>query len=263
MSTAVLIPFFRYQPHYRDYYRIYFEQLLKGLEIWGDEFDKLYLIDQDMEFTTEDFNRLLAVKPNSEIIKSVNQGHHWVQFKDAIPHIKEDRILFLDNDVIIWKKGIVKKWLENEVALTFDGSGGLKAQMQEKFPILKKYDATRMGSYYFVLPKKVFEKIPDFDFAPITYEEGTYLKELGYTTQKGDWSDSFGLFTMKLLSLYPEVGFIEDDRSSISFPDNKTSNPRQLGYYHVRNGNLPIYTINSFYTHPEDYTRTLKITPIS
>lgn len=268
-STALLIPFFRYPPREGKYYKVYFDALLKGLAIWGDEVDKVYLIDQEWNFSPQDLDKLRAIKPNSEILRSDVTGHHWEQFKWAIPKITEDRILFLDNDVLIWKREVIKEWLSHDFALTFDGSGGLKEQVQEKFPILKKNDSIRMGSYYFTLPRKIFEEIPDYDFAPkMPYPTGTYIKELDYYTMDGDWSDSFGLFTIKLLNylltpnFYRPFHFIEDDRSSISIIGN-TGISKRLGYYHIRNGNLPIYTLASKIAHPEDYKRTLEITPIA
>jgi hypothetical protein len=263
--TALLIPFYRYQPQDGEYYKVYFEWLLKALKIWGDEVDHVYIIDQEWNFTPEDEERLKAVKKNSTILKSTVTGHHWNQFKWAIPQIKEDTILFMDNDVLIWKKGIVKGWFEKAKAAdfvgNFDGSGGLNWLVTGKFPVLN--GATRMGSYYFILHKEIFDRIPDFDFAPINYSVGTYIKELDYTTVEQDWSDSFGLFTIKLLALNPKIALIDDDRSSISFPDVKTSEPKRLGYYHIRNGNMIVYMLASKISHPEDYARMLKETPFS
>lgn len=269
--TVLLIPFYKYQPRVGEYYKVYFEWLLKALNIWGDEVDKVYLIDQEWEFTPYDLTRLRAVKKDSYIIKSEVTGHHWEQFKFAIPKVEADTILFLDNDVLIWQKGVVKKWFEEakaDVVTAWDGSGGLRDIVWEKYPIMKSINATRMGSYYFILHKEIFDKIPDFDFSPKTYPVGTYIKELDYSTVGGDWSDSFGLFTIKLLGLEPPVSFstITDDRSSISLTKegvSETNEPLQLGYYHIRNGNLPIYTLASKLSHPEDYERTLRITPLS
>ncbi|HEX8965411.1 MAG TPA: hypothetical protein VF820_03205 [Patescibacteria group bacterium] len=273
MSKAIVIPFYRYHPRIGEYYKVYFETLLNGLKIWGDEFDKLYLIDQEWGFTQNDRDKLQNIKPDSEILVSPVTGHHWEQFKWAIPQIKEDTILFLDNDVVIWKKGVIDNWFkraENSgIVSAFDGSGGLKNIVHENFKSMKIMDATRMGSYYFILHKDIFDKIPDFDFSPITYPIGTYIKELDYTTQEGDWSDSFGLFTIKLLALNPTINVIIDDRSSISLSKDgiikTTEEPLQLGYYHVRNGNLPVYTLASKASpeHYQDYTRTLQITPFT
>ena len=268
--TAICIPFYRYQPQVGDWYKIYFESLLYGLKIWGNEFDHLYLIDQEWGFTEEDYERIVAIKGHGKvtIIKSTVTGHHWNQFKMAIPQIKEDTILFMDNDVFIWKKGIVAGWFKEaetaDIVTAFDGSGGLRDIIWNRWPIMKLLNATRMGSYYFILHKTILDRIPDFDFAPINYPVGTCIKELkNYITKEGDWSDSFGLFTIKLLALKPKISIIKDDRSSISFPDIKTSEPLKLGYYHIRNGNLPIYTLASKLSHPEDYERVKRDTPRS
>lgn len=270
MTKAVVIPFFRYQPHVGLHYKIYFDWLIEALKIWGDEFDTLYLLDQDMKFTGEDLERIRAVKPQTEIIESTATGHHWVQFKNALPKVKEDVMLCLDNDVLIWRKGVVAKWLEQaqdcDLVTNFDGSGGLQSQVRKRFPVLDQYQANRMGSYYFVIRKDFLAKIPDFDFAPITYTPGTYIPQLNYTTKENDWSDSFGLFTIKALALDPKLGWIEDDRSSLyleveSLLTKDPLEPRQLGYYHVRNGNLPIYTLASKMHNYEDYLHVNTITP--
>ncbi len=268
MTKAVLISFFRYQPHDGEYYRAQFEMFLKSLPFIKDEFDKLYIIDQEWGFTEEDKARLNAIK-ETQILPSEQTGHHWVQFKNAIPHITEERILFLDNDVLFWKKGVVKSWFDSDADLVtaWDGSGGLAEPVRNRFPLLKKLEANRMGSYYFIINKKTFNEIPDFDFAPVgEYPEGTYIKELDYTTKKGDWSDSFGLFTIKMLGRGATTETIIDDRSSLLLGNEDeylrtTDKPLRLGYYHIRNGNMPIYMLASRINHMGDYDHQLKVIP--
>jgi hypothetical protein len=76
-----------------------------------------------------------------------------------------------------------------------------------------------MGSYYFILTKKLLEKTatPNLDFSPYSPPPGTYIPPLKYTTKIGDWFDSFGLFTIYMLATNPTIFTIYDDRSSIYY----------------------------------------------
>ena len=247
---ALVISWKRYVPYAGISYRVAWEAWLKNFSNWANEIDTFYLIDQDMNFSEEDHQRLTAILPNSFIIKSESQDHHWAQFKNVIPKIKEDNILFLDNDVII-KKGTISGWFEllkdKDIVTSFDGSGGLKEQVQSKFPFMKD-KGTRMGSPYILITKSLLDKVGEIDWAPITYPVGTYIPELDYTTVEGDWSDSFGLFTIKVLGLETKIDEIADPRDSIYLDTiilKSPETPLNLGYYHIRNGNLANYVLTS------------------
>ena len=268
MSRAVCIPFHRYHPHTTEHYRVWMNALLNGLAIWGKEFDKLYLIDDYWDFNFEELDRLNKLGIDYQIIKKQRDGHHWVQFKTAFPHIKEDYCLFLDNDVLIWKEGVVANWFKQAEAgkfvTAFDGSGGLSEQMHRAFINLPA-GTHRMGSYYFILNQRQLEVAKQVDLAPIHYRPGTFISELKYTTVEGDWQDSFGALTIKLLGETDNLFVIDDDRASIYFEDtiNKDpTTPKQLGYYHVRNGGHTTYLLSSKFGGDEaGYQHSLEITP--
>lgn len=268
-SRALCIPFHRYHPHTTEHYRVWMKALLDKLEIWKDEFDKLYLIDDYWNFNFEEHDRLNKMGVKYEVVRRQKDGHHWVQFHTAIPHIKEDYCLFLDNDVLIWRKGIVNKWFSEaesgKFVSAFDGSGGLGSQMQEKFPILKELSAHRMGSYYFVLNREQLELAGKINLAPVHYPAITYIPELDYYTVKGDWQDSFGELSIKILAGSPEIYVIDDDRSSIYLQGTEIKKdpeePKQLGYYHVRNGGHTTSLFTTRETDKPSYDHSVAITP--
>lgn len=255
MSTrAVIIPMHRYQPHQGTGYRVLFEYFLKNLSIWAEEVDKLYIIDSDMNFSEEDLTSLKQIKPNTVICKTEGGGSHWGNLEWIIPQVTEESMLIMDHDVIVNKKGVVDGWFKAtdegyDFVGSFDSSGGLRDQIHNKYSFMKKHDVTRMGSYYFILTKKLLEKIEKIDFAPLTNQEGLYIPELDYTLTKDDWMDSFGMFTIKMLSTNPKIKIIEDPRDSIYLQEGKIvrdiENPKNLGYYHIRNANLANYIISS------------------
>ena len=278
MSRALIISWYKYHPHVGEGHRVLFEHWLKLFPLWAKEIDALYLIDQEMDFTLDDEKRLKAILPNTQILKSEVASHHWGQFKWILPKIKEDYMLFLDNDVVITRPGIVDGWFKHleegaDFVGSFDGSGGLKEQIQSKFPYFKMADVTRMGSYYFGFTRELINKINPIDFAPITYPVGTYIPELDYTTKEGDWSDSFGLFTLKMLGAKAKIIPIPDPRETIYLQEDEYSiskirwswkisaepkDPNLLGYYHIRNGNLANYVLSSKLAgNMEDYTREI------
>lgn len=274
MSRAVIVPFHRYQPHVGLTYKVYFDYFVENLKVWAKEFDKLYLIDSDFGFSSADVQKTNDLGVFTEVVPIEEVGHHWVHFKNIIPKLKEEYMLFLDCDVVITKSGIIDGWFQEveagaDILTSFDGSGGMTEQIWEKYPWMKENGFARMGSYYFILTRKLLDKVKDFDFAPIRYEnfdKPPYISELDYQPTKNDWFDSFGLFTVKALATHPKIALIEDDRGSIYLEDNgsivKTEpDNRTLGYYHIRNGNLPIYTIDSYYWSKDDWMRTLDITP--
>ena len=269
-SRSVIIPFHRYQPHVGEAYRVLFEYFLKNLPIWADEFDKLYLIDSDMNFTEEDLARVKAIKPNTVICKKEIDGSQWVQFHWIIPQISEDNMLFIDHDLIINKKGVVEGWFKAidegyDFVGSFDSSGGLREQIHNRFPFMKEHDFTRMGSYYFILTKKLLAKTGKPDFTPVYNQEGLNIPELNYTMTKDDWMDSFGMFTIKMLNFDPKIKIIEDPRDSIYLIDDKIvkdiQTPKNLGYYHIRNANLANYIMSSRNGYPEQYTGGLTNNP--
>jgi hypothetical protein len=271
MNRAIVIPFHHYQPHGGVGYRALFEYWIKNLPLWKDEVDKIYIIDSDMDFKSEDLKMLRQIKPNTIVLKRELDGHHWVQYKWVLQFVEEENILFLDHDVVFNTPGVIDAWFQAiesgyDFVGSFDGSGGLVKQIHEKFPFMKEHNFSRMGSYYFILPKRIIDKIPDFDFAPMYFHEPTYIKELDYTADKGDFLDSFGYFTLKLLSLNPKIKIIEDPRETIYLQpsedkwviNREPESPNLLGYYHIRNGNLANYVITSKITgHEDDYIREI------
>jgi len=270
MTRAICIPFHRYHPQVLDFYKVYYDVLVQTFKDYTSEFDKLYLIDSDWEFSVPDTEKAKSVGIDVEVIKSKRPGHHWIQFEDALPRLKEKYVLFLDNDVLIYKKGTIDGWFKagekSDIVTAYDGSGGMKELVRGKFPLLNSLSATRMGSYYFVANESVRKIMSETQMAPIYYQKGTRIEELDYETRDDDWFDSFGLLTVKLLNAGCSFSKIEDDRSSIYldngeiYADPETS--MDLGYYHIRNGNLPVYFLNNFISqNKKDYDHLIKITP--
>lgn len=285
MTKAICTPFHRYHPHVGEYYKVQYDYFVESMKNAIGEVDKIYLIDSYFDFTKEDVAKLENLGFEVEIIMKEKDGHHWVQFATALPKLTQDLVLFLDNDVVINKKGVIAEWFRAaeghtdlksgeikqpmDLVTAFDGSGGLKPLVQLKFPPLKLLgDFTRMGSYYFVANREVMELMKKTELGPMNpYPVGTEIPELNYTTKEGDWSDSFGLLTIRVFGKGMRVGYIEDDRSSIYLNDEnkidlEPTQPQSGGYYHIRNGNHPIHLLNcDLDEDKKDRDHSIRITP--
>ena len=265
---AIIIPFHQYVPRgITAHYRIYFDQFKKLLPLWKDEFDHLYLIDHEWDFTEQDRRDLEQIIGERFTIKSAEGFTHWDNLKEILPQVKEDKVLLMDLDTIVYKKGLVEekfKLLDKyDLVSMFDGSGGMRELIWQKFPFLKEKGHIRFGAY-FCFAKR--ELLLNLDFAPKHYEKGIYLKELDYTTIDGDWLDSFGEATLKILAKNPRVAFIEDDRTSLYMNLDHTiavwSNPLKTDCYHLRNWNLGLHLINEKKRDLESYEKYRQIVPI-
>ncbi len=273
MNKAVCMAWHRYHPHVGEYYRAIWDYWLSFLPLWEKSFDMLYLVDDFFGFTEEDKNKLNQIlgEDRWKIIPQEKEGHHWVQFKTAMPHIKERYCLYLDNDVVIYPgfDKTVDTWFKqaekDKLVTAFDGSGSLLEPMQARFPFLKKMGVAsgmkeqcqRMGSYYYILDRDCLQWV-DIDLSPKQpYPIGTVLDRISYTTKKGDWSDSYGYFSTYIFDLYgggiENYHEIPDYRFSLLIMDGKIveqgtypTRPEVMPtYYHIRNGNLGCYLLTT------------------
>lgn len=254
MNRAVVIPFHKHMANFSgNFQEPIVESFIRHLSIWSDEFDKLYIIDGKSGFNEDQKDRIRLIKQNVVFWEPKRDGHHWIQYRDFLPLVEEESILCLDQDFLIWKKGIIDNWFKAvegdfDVAIALDGSSSfdLKTKILDKFPLLLSIENIKMVSSCFLITKTMLQKIGDCELAPIHYEIGTYIPELDYTTKEGDWFDSFGLFSIKLFAQNPKIYQIEDDRSIIVTDGKKyrqDASSKKLGYYHVRNGSAPIFLL--------------------
>lgn len=270
MTRAICIPFHRYHPHVGDRYRVYFEYFKKSLELWGGESNRFYLIDSDWGFSESDFGKDYPLGGlGIRLIEKSANGSHWDNLRKAAKEITEDHVLFMDQDMLIWDAEIIENWFnqaqEVDVLTAFDSSGGMVDKIQARYPMMKTNSRARMGTYTFILNRKALALMSHTELAPIRYKPGVYIKELDRVAKKGDWLDSFGYLTLRYLYNNFEFGRIHDNRASIHLVDGKVVEEKgELinGYYHIRNGNLPILMLDQDNDEYRDqFEHLLEITP--
>ena len=108
-SRAIITAFHQYQPYGSRFYEPLLDFYLMTMEKYRSEFDKVYIIDSNWGVETSlDF---------VEVIKVNSNLRYYEAYQFVLPFVKEDLILLLDNDFIIYQAGIIDaafKKLEEE-----------------------------------------------------------------------------------------------------------------------------------------------------
>lgn len=273
MSRAVLVAFHPYVVNRNnDDYWLWWEAWQRNFDKWGHLFDKAYLIDQDWGFSEE------MLSPKFEIWNTKDMkgpiAHHWDSFAQVIPHITEDSILMMDNDMLIYDAEWMTEWIKEvetfDLSCIFDNSGSIPNE--ELFPDLRpniNRDYRRRIAPYLCFVSRDLLMQTSLDFAP-------------RHTGQPLFQDSFGYWTTEIMGLSPSVLEIPDVRKFVFWPsvdepwssimwldDVKYawSNPSRLGmqegYYHVRNWSLGLSIVNTFHENRRAYERHKEIVPFA
>lgn len=107
MTRAILCCWHRYTPFGREFYQPIFDSFIQRMSKFQDEYDKIYFIDSTWEFTDDDYEQMKTVK--GTLIKVNPSLRYYDAYKEVLPQVKEDLVLLMDNDFIVYKSGIIKK----------------------------------------------------------------------------------------------------------------------------------------------------------
>ena len=107
MTKAILMAWHKFTPFGGKFYEPILDFQLKTLERYQDEFDKVYLIDSTWDIKLIEVIKRLPI-PKFEIIKVNPSLRYYNAYKEILPQIKEDLVLFMDNDMVVYKKGKIK-----------------------------------------------------------------------------------------------------------------------------------------------------------
>lgn len=255
MTRAILIPFHAYTPFGTIYYQPILDFQLNTLRKYKNEFDTLYLIEDDnwkLPEQEEDWIKIIHVDSSKR---------YYDAYKEVLPQVKEDIVLFMDDDIVIYKKNIIDEhlsmldpgsWsledgtpapqLASDVVSITDTIGTMKVPLKT---------GNKLCPYFFAARKELLMKYLDIDWGP---------DAMPYT-------ETFGLLTEALLKDGAKVFEMEDDKSNIILleygaiaeipPDHKSK-----GFYHIRAGSSPAYLLaTKAYGNRETYDDYLKNQP--
>lgn len=219
MTRAIICSFRKYTPFGDSFYQPIFDFFISNLTKYSDEYDKLYILDSLWNFTEKDKEK--AKEAKGEIVYSDPQLRYWDAYKAVLPQVKEDLVLMIDNDVVIYREGKIKETFDlmqnqkYEVVSIFDTIG------TRTYPELN--NKSKFCLYWFAMPKDFLMNYLDVDWAPRMPEYET----LGALTEK---------IVQDKLKLYewPE------DKNSIYFDGTMDeTKSKDTGIYHIRAGSTP------------------------
>jgi len=235
MSRAIITSMHCYTPWGRDYYQPIEDYFIGNLTKYKDEFDHLYILDSQWGF--EPLPEWITV------IKTNPSVRYYDAYKQVLPDIKEEEVLFLDNDFVIYKPGVISMifgWLkEYGVASIFDTIGDFKTD--------KMNGKNKLCPYFFASSKKLLMNYLDVDW-------GNHMPH----------SETLGLLTEEMLKDNIKLWEMQEDKSNFLFGETLGSRrSKNFGYYHVRSGSTPAYLLSHRQRGDRQYTDYLKNQPKS
>lgn len=253
MTRAILVCWHKYTPFGSEFYNPMFEFFIKMLSTYIDEFDKVYFLDSTWNFTDKDKEKIKSVK--GEVVKVDPSLRYYDAYKAVLPQIKEDLILLMDNDFIIYKPTVIESTfqllIENpalsrstdyDVVSITDTIGTMKVPLKT---------GNKLCPYFFATRKELLMKYLDVDWSP---------DAMPYT-------ETFGLLTEALLKDGLRVYEMEDDKSNIVMDEyggiiEIPSPGKNLGYMHIRSGSVPAYLLaTKYYGSKDTYWEYIKNQP--
>jgi hypothetical protein len=251
-------------PQTSDYFKVMFGYFLQNLNLWVDEYDKVYVIDSDWNFSEEEKDKFYGATNHKGIIVKANPNTPYMtSFKQTLQYIQEDKVLFMHEDTIIYKKGFVKKIFDNleeyDVVSAFEEIGTLTARINKRWSVMNGYSNFATALFGFKLD--ILKPFSEFqDEATYKYEPNTYIPELDYYTIDGDWLETLGRETLSLLDLGAKVLQIPQDKSYLYFqtpPAVEKNNDTE--WHHVRYwAAAPRLLANKNLGWPEEYQKEIQ-----
>lgn len=218
-TRAILVPFHQYTPFGEEFYQIIFNFFVKLMLRYLKEYDKLYIINSNWNIDKDKLKYL-----NAEVINVNPSLRYYDAYKKVLPQIKEDSVLFLDNDTVIYNRRVIdtvydKLDLGYDVVSIIDDIG--------KYKTNKLDNGNKFCPYFFATKKDLLMNYLDVDWSP----DMPYCETLGHLTE-AMLKDDLKVFE------YPE------DKMSIYFSGRKDGTKGlNTGVYHVRAGSTPAYLL--------------------
>lgn len=224
MTKAFLSTWHNFEFNYdSQYHEVYYDFFVQQFPLWCDLVDTVYLIDSNgtWNWSEKDKQRLWDIKKEVVFHKSTIDGHVDAQVQSFLPQIKEEEILYMDNDCFILDRSGVEDWFmrrkNHDAVLALSPVGSIREPILKKFPYMRDRNAVSFYFNHFLITKRFFDSLgKDLDLMQYhPFPEGTYIKELDYKTKKDDWCEHNGKLIYQLLAyadwvempIYPRQGF--------------------------------------------------------
>lgn len=266
MSRAIVINFKNSVPTPKtsDFFKVIFGYALQNFKLWEDEYDKVYVVDSSWDFSPEEKEALNKATNGKNVIIQTDPNLCYTEaWKLILPRIEEDKVLFLHDDTVIYKKGFIKKVFdeldEHGVVSAFETIGTLTDRINKKWPVMSGH--SNFASCLFGIKVELLKPFEDFPFEMTHhYEVGTYIPELDYTTVEGDWMETLGRAAIKLLGQGEKILELEQDKSNLFFKTPPSVEKNTITeWHHIRYGiAIARMLTNKYHGWPTQYQEDLQ-----
>lgn len=222
MTRAILVCWHKYTPFGGEYYQPIFEFFIQQMEKYKDEYDKIYFIDSTWNFTDDDYEKMKSVK--GMLVKVNPHLRYYDAYKEVLPQVKEDLVLFMDNDMVVYKKGKIAevfsilKYSQADVVSIYDTIGTMKVDLPD--------GKNKFCPYWFATRKDTLMKYLNVDWSP---------DSMPYT-------ETFGLLTEAMLKDRLKPCEWPEDKGEV-LSRNPLETKKNTGTYHVRAGSTIAYLL--------------------
>jgi hypothetical protein len=245
MSRAIVVAFHKYQPYGDKYYQPLFDYFIHRLSTLIDEFDKIYFVDSNWNIPLIELVKKFPI-PKFEIIRVDPSLRYYDAYKQVLPQIREDLVLFMDNDMVIYKSGEIQKTFniltldQADVVSIYDTIG------EKRYPQLN--GKSKFCPYWFATRKDILMKYRDCEWGPVP------------------WGETLSELTDRMLKDKLVPFEWEEDKSNLCFDggeqnSDNTGKGKDLGYYHIRAGSVPAVLLAYKYHDNQKYQDYIKTQP--
>lgn len=232
-SRAIVVAFHKYQPYGDKYYEPLLDYFIHRLSTLKDEYDHIYFVDSNWNIDLEKIKHLKA-----SILRVNPHLRYYDAYKEILPQIKEDLVLFMDNDMVVYKSGKIRKTF-NILELNQDDVVSIYDTIGERH-YGELGGKSKFCPYWFATKKETLMKYRDCEWGPVP------------------WGETLSELTDKMLmdKLIPYEW--EEDKSNICFDggeqnSDNTGKSKDLGYYHIRAGSVPAVLLAYKYNDHQKY----------
>ena len=259
-TRAIVMAFHKYTPFGDEFYEPILDFQLRTLEKYKNEFDWVYILDSTWNIE-QGLTRLnqsgIKMEGEDSLVRKIEfikvdpSLRYYDAYKQVLPQIQEDLVLFMDNDMVVYKEGVIGKTFDTlqekacdglpifDVASITDTIGTMKVDLKT---------GNKFCPYWFASRKELLMKYLDVDWSP---------DSMPYT-------ETFGLLTEAMLKDGLRAYEMKDDKTEATFVNGEIKTEKNLGYYHIRAGSTPAYLLaTKHYGDKKTYDDYLKNQPKS
>lgn len=241
-SRAIVVAFHRYTPFGAEFYEPILDFFVQSMKKYKGEYDKIYFVDSTWDI---DIRKLEGL--NAEIVKVDPHLRYYDAYKEILPDIKEDLVLFMDNDMVVYKKGVIDGVFEALVEVS-----EYPMAVASIYDTIGSYETNKMNGknklcpYWFAARTDLLKKYLDVYW-------GSNMPE----------HETLGKLTEVMLDDGVHPVEQEEDKSNCLFDGSQDGEKsKDLGYYHIRAGSTPAYLLaTKTYGEQETYWKYIKEQP--